>query len=44
MGRKCHKDSDKCVIIDDCFEQCEGIGGFDGQIPIFDWRKILLND
>ena len=40
-GRYCHKNTKRCIITDDCFKQCDGIGGFIGEIPIFDWEKIM---
>lgn len=34
-GKECFKKG-SCIIIDSCFKECEGIGGFIGKIPIFD--------
>jgi hypothetical protein len=36
-GKHCHKEG-PCVIADDCDEPCrEGLGGFIGTIPIFNF-------
>ncbi len=43
-GKDCHKNlpNGRCIITKDCFKECEeGIGGFIGQIPIFEFN---IND